>query len=91
MADDVGAEILDAQLALQATRVDERPGLREVRCPTLIISGGGDALCSPERHQEMHTLILDSELVVLERVGHLSPLEAPETVSRHLQRWRMFS
>ena len=27
MADDVGAEILDAQLALQATRIDERPGL----------------------------------------------------------------
>ena len=37
----------------------------------------------------MHTLIVGSELVVLEKVGHLSPLEAPETVSRHLQRWRM--
>ena len=27
MADDIGAETLDAQLALQATRIDERPGL----------------------------------------------------------------
>ena len=39
MADDIGAETLDAQLALQATRVDERPGLARIRCPTLIIAG----------------------------------------------------
>jgi pimeloyl-ACP methyl ester carboxylesterase len=87
MADEIGAETLDAQLALQATRVDERPGLRAVRCPTLIISGRDDALCSPERHREMRSLITGSELVMLERVGHLSPLEAPETVTHHLQRW----
>ncbi len=68
MADDIGAETLDAQLALQATRVDERPGLADVRCPTLIIAGGDDALCRPERHAEMHALVPGSELVVLERL-----------------------
>ena len=88
MADDVGAETLDAQLALQATRVDERPGLREVRCPTFIISGRDDALCGPERHREMHALIPGSELVMLERVGHLSPLEAPEALTGTSQRWQ---
>jgi pimeloyl-ACP methyl ester carboxylesterase len=87
MADDIGAERLDAQLALQATRVDERPGLARVACPTLIISGNNDALCSPERHVEMHALIPGSALVVLDGCGHLSPLEQPVAVADSLRRW----
>ena len=88
MADDVGTATLDAQLALQATRVDERPGLARVRCPTLIISGRDDALCRPERHVEMHALIAGSELTELERCGHLSPLEQPAAVESLLRRWQ---
>jgi pimeloyl-ACP methyl ester carboxylesterase len=87
MADEVGAETLDAQLALQASRVDERPGLARVRCPTLIISARDDALCRPERHAEMHALVPGSELVELEQCGHLSPLEQPAAVETLLQRW----
>ncbi len=34
MADDVGAATFDRQLAAQATRIDERPGLADVRAPT---------------------------------------------------------
>jgi pimeloyl-ACP methyl ester carboxylesterase len=87
MADDIGTATLDAQLALQATRVDERPGLTRVGCPTLIISGRDDALCRPERHAEMHALVTGSELVELEQCGHLSPLEQPAAVEARLQRW----
>ena len=87
MADEIGAETLDAQLALQATRVDERPGLSRVRCPTLIISAQDDALCRPERHAEMHALVAGSELVELEQCGHLSPLEQPAAVETLLRRW----
>ena len=87
MADDVGAEILDAQLALQASRVDEGPGSARIRCPTLIISARDDALCSPERHLEMHGLVLGSEFVVLDHCGHLSPLEQPAAVATGLGHW----
>lgn len=87
MADDIGAETLDAQLALQATRVDERPGLARVGCPTLIIAGLDDTLCRPERHAEMHALVQGSELVELERCGHLSPLEQPAAVTAALWSW----
>ena len=87
MADDIGTENLDAQLALQATRIDERPGLERIRVPTLIISGSDDALCRPERHLEMHGLIAGSELVELDRCGHLSTLEQPAAVSAGLRRW----
>ena len=88
MADDIGTARLDAQLALQATRVDERPGLAAVPCPTLIVSARDDALCRPERHAEIHALVPGSELVELEQCGHLSPLEQPAAVTTLLRRWR---
>ena len=82
MADEVGAAGLDAQLALQATRIDERDGLRAVRCPTMIIAARDDLLCSVERHQEMRRLISGSELLIIENCAHLSPLEQPESISQ---------
>lgn len=85
MADEVGNDRLDAQLALQATRVDERPGLPRIRCPVLVVGGCDDALCSPERHREIHQLVPGSELVMLERCGHLSPLERPAEVTAALR------
>ena len=82
MADEVGGTALDAQLALQASRVDERDGLRAVRCPTMIISARDDALCPVERHQEMHRLIPGSQLLIIDDCAHLSPLEQPDVISR---------
>lgn len=87
MADDVGAQTYDAQLRLQATRVDERPGLAAVRCPTLVLAAREDRLCSVERHTEIAGIVPDAELVVLEDCAHLSPLERPDAVSGHLRRW----
>ena len=82
MADEVGGTALDAQLALQASRIDERDGLRAVRCPTMIISARDDALCPVERHQEMHRLIPGSQLLIIDDCAHLSPLEQPDVISR---------
>ncbi len=78
MADEVGDAALDAQLALQASRIDERDGLRAVRCPTMIIAARDDALCPVERHQEMHRLIPGSQLLIIDDCAHLSPLEQPD-------------
>jgi pimeloyl-ACP methyl ester carboxylesterase len=88
MADDIGPTSLDAQLRMQATRIDERPGLIQLRCPTLIIAARDDALCSVDRHLEMAALVPGAQLVILERCAHLSPLERPDQVSEHLARWR---
>lgn len=84
MADDVGAAELDAQLSLQATRIDERSALREVRCPTLVVAGAEDRLCPVQRHREIADLVPGSRLHVLEGAGHLSPLERPEALQRVL-------
>jgi pimeloyl-ACP methyl ester carboxylesterase len=88
MADEIGAATLDAQLRLQATRVDERPGLTQLRCPLLIIAAKDDALCSVDRHVEMAGLVPGARLVIVERCAHLSPLERPDQISEHLTRWR---
>jgi len=88
MAEKVGEAHLDAQLAMQATRLDERRSLRSVRCPTLIVSARQDALCSVARHVEMKHLIGSSTLAILANCGHLSPLEQPRQVTEHFARWR---
>jgi pimeloyl-ACP methyl ester carboxylesterase len=88
MAEEIGEVHLANQLAMQASRVDERRFLRDVRCPTLIISARQDALCSVAKHVEMKHLIGSSVLAILENSGHLSPLEAPRQITEHFARWR---
>ena len=87
MAEAVGGARYDAQLRLQSTRVDERPGLRAVRCPTLVLAARQDRLCPVARHEEIAALVPGAELVVVEECAHLSPLEQPGAVCGHLGRW----
>jgi pimeloyl-ACP methyl ester carboxylesterase len=87
MADEVGERTWDSQLRLQATRVDERPGLRDVRCPTLVLAGVDDALCEVGKHQEIAELVSGSRLTTIADCAHLSPLEQPGMVSAQLKRW----
>ena len=88
MADEIGTTVLAAQLRMQATRVDERPGLASIRCPTLIVAATDDALCSVARHQEMNSLIPDSRLIVVPHCAHLSPLEQPAVVGQAIREWQ---
>ena len=87
MADDTGEAAYDAQLRLQATRVDERPGLARIRCPTLVLAARDDRLCPVGRHEEVAHLVPGARLVVLEGCAHLSTLERPGTVSALLGSW----
>lgn len=87
MAEQLGEDRYDAQLRLQATRVDERPGLAALGCPTLVLAARDDRLCPLERHEEIARLVPGSELAVLEDCAHLSPLEQPAAVSAPLRRW----
>jgi pimeloyl-ACP methyl ester carboxylesterase len=84
MGDEVGTANLDAQLALQGTRIDERQALPGIRCPTRIVAARQDALCSVAKHTELNQLIPGSSLTIIEDCGHLSPLERPEAVSNCL-------
>ncbi len=87
MADEVGEVGFDRQLQLQATRVDERPGLRDVRCPTVVIAALDDLLCGLDKHQEIAELVSGARLATIGKCAHLSTLEQPGLVSAALGRW----
>lgn len=87
MADEVGEDLLAAQLRLQGTRVDERPGLRGAAVPTLVLAAVDDALCPVARHEEIRDLVPGASMVVLPETGHLSPLERPDEVAAALRGW----
>ena len=53
--------------------------------PVLVLCGGLDTLTPPALSVDMAGLVPDSRLVILDDVGHLSSLEAPQAVTGALQ------
>ena len=68
-------------------RVDSRPTLARIACPTLVLCGREDVLLPLEVSEEMHAGIAGSKLVVVETCGHLSSMEQPEAVTAALGAW----
>jgi 3-oxoadipate enol-lactonase len=60
---------------------DSRPLAGQVRCPALVISGEHDRTCTVEQGREM-AAALDTELRILEGVGHLPMVEAPDRLAQ---------
>jgi len=55
------------------------------KCPTLVLTGRDDIVCTPEIHVEMAHAITDASLSIIANCGHLSAMEQPETVSNALK------
>jgi pimeloyl-ACP methyl ester carboxylesterase len=87
MADEVGAEAFVRQQLAIMSRVDSRPSLAAIACPTTVIVGEDDALTPPELAREMAAGIRGARLVPVPGSGHLSTLERPEAVNRALLDW----
>jgi pimeloyl-ACP methyl ester carboxylesterase len=68
--------IVSALGALKA-REDSTPGLGEIGCPALVITGDEDAIIPVSEAEVMARGIPNASLVVLPKVGHLSNLEDP--------------
>ncbi|MCU1515392.1 MAG: hypothetical protein JWQ75_113, partial [Pseudarthrobacter sp.] len=86
MGDDTGAARLDAQLRMQATRIDESAALAGLRMPVLVVSGKADAICPPGFHRDIAAAVPAARLESVE-AGHLSPMESPDEVGRLLRSW----
>lgn len=76
------------QLALM-TRIDSRPWLGEITCPTLVACGAQDMATPVAVHEEMARMIPGAQLAVFEHCGHLAPIEQPEAVNRAMRDWLM--
>lgn len=80
-------EMFEAQIRALLGRPDARPVLQALRCPTTLLCGRQDTWSPLARHQEMHTLVPGSDLVVIEDSGHMTTMEQPQPVSAALARW----
>ncbi len=89
MMDDTGVEAFCRQQEAIIARVDSRPLLPAIACPTLVLVGAQDAITPLEMAQEMADAIPKSRLVVVPETGHLATLEAPVHVNAALARWMM--
>ena len=68
-------------------RIDSRPHLPAIRCPTLVVAGRLDAIMPVELLEELAHGIPGARLEVLEDSGHMSTLERPEAVTGLLRDW----
>lgn len=87
MAEEYGADAFVRHLVASSSRIDSRPYLAAIRCPTLILVGDSDQLTPPDAAEEMAADIKSARLVTIADCGHLSPLERPEAVSDALVAW----
>jgi len=87
MARDTGAaRFLQQQRAIIA-RIDSRPFLALIRCPTLVVGAREDAVAPPEAVQELASGIPHARLEMIEHCGHFAQLEQPLAVTRLLRAW----
>ena len=87
MCTETGVEIYKRQEELAAVRVDRRPDLPKIKCPTLVVCGRDDAATPLFMSEEITAAIKGSELVVIEQCGHLITMEQPEETNAILRRW----
>jgi pimeloyl-ACP methyl ester carboxylesterase len=87
MAEETGAEAFIRQQQAIMGRVDSRPGLGAIACPTLVLVGDSDQLTPPELSVEVTDGIPQARLIVVAGSGHLTPLDQPEEVTKALVEW----
>ena len=87
MCHDVGPQAFVRQQKAIMNRVDSRPLLPAIRCPTLVLVGEQDAATPPELSEEMAADIAGARLVKVAECGHISTLERPEAVTAALTEW----
>lgn len=68
-------------------RIDSRPHLAAIRCPTLVIAGREDGIMPVAWLEELAHGIPGARLEVIEDCGHMAPLEQPERVTELLAQW----
>jgi len=79
--------LYEAQLRALLARPDASDVLERIDCPTLVLCGREDAWSPLARHEQMAQHIRGARLVVVERCGHMSPMEQPEAVAEALGAW----
>ena len=87
MATDTGVAVFRRQMAAIINRRSYLADLRNISCPTLVLTGQVDEITPPECAREMAEHIPHARLELISGCGHLSTLEAPHEVNAALRHW----
>ncbi|MBI1682100.1 alpha/beta fold hydrolase [Caulobacter hibisci] len=87
MAGRVGGEAFLRQQRAILGRPDSRPGLADIKVPTLVAVGDADRLTPPAESQAIHNGITGSTLHILADCGHLPAMERPAETNELLRAW----
>lgn len=87
MANEIGVANQKTQQRAIIHRPDSRRTLQGIACPTLVLCGRQDQVTTVIDHEEMHALVRNSELRIIEHCGHLSTIEKPTEVNHALLEW----
>lgn len=87
MALATGKEAFQRQQRAIMGRIDSRPHLAKIACPTLVLAGREDALMPVELLEELARGIPNARLAIVEGSGHTASLEQPEEVTDLLRDW----
>ena len=87
MGDDVGEGGFVRQQTAMISRVDSRPALAWIKCPTLVLTGDEDNTIPNSLSREMADGIHGAKLVIIPNCGHLPQPEQPEATAAALVEW----
>jgi pimeloyl-ACP methyl ester carboxylesterase len=87
MALAIGKEAFVRQENAVLGRIDSRPHLAKIACPTLVVAGREDAIMPLEFLEEIARGVPKATLAVIERCGHMPSLERPEELTELLVSW----
>ena len=87
MAYDAGPESYLRQQNAMRNRIDSRPGLGAIACPTTIIHGREDPTWPLENGEELADLIPGAQLSVIDQCGHFATLDQPEATTACIRAW----
>jgi len=87
MAERVGKDAFLRQQKAIIGRIDSRPLLATIRCPTLVLCGREDVLTPRVLAEEIAAGIPSARLDLIDHCGHLSTMERPDAVTAELRQW----
>jgi len=87
MARAVGMEAFMRQERAIIARIDSRPHLAAIRCPTLVVAARLDAIMPVPWPEEIASGIPGARLAIVEDSGHIPTLEQPAETTALLADW----
>ncbi|HEY2627837.1 MAG TPA: alpha/beta fold hydrolase [Usitatibacter sp.] len=87
MAERIGTEAFMRQERAIIARIDSRPHLAAIRCPTLVVAARHDAIMPVAWLVELAAGIAGANLAIVEDSGHVPMIEQPAGTTRLLLEW----